>query len=258
MSASNLAVFKIHVSERVAVTTKVDMPSRLGPETPALILAHGANNDLDHPLLATLAKHLSMQAGTIMVRFNFPYAERGSGSRTRLTGERLRRVHDHVVDRAARLIRRSSNAVMGRRILRNWSRGEEGEGLLTAGLVELGYPLHRPGRKETLFTEPLRKIGVPSLFCIGENDPFCDPDLLRPLLEQLLHPGRLYVVAGGDHSLHRAGAGKARVGADGAAAVGAATAATGTGTVASGAADEFLEVAEVVAQFIGEVTGGQV
>ena len=262
MPASNLAVFKIHVNERVAVTTKVDMPARLGPETPALVLAHGANNDLDHPLLATIARYLSSQVGTIVVRFNFPYAERGAGSPDSATTleNAFKRVHDHVVDELAAPgapVFVGGKSMGGRIAAELVSRGEEGEGLLAAGLVELGYPLHRPGHKETLFTEPLRKIGVPSLFCIGENDPFCDADLLRPLLERLLHPGRLYVVAGGDHSLHRAGAGKAKTAgkAATAGAVGAAggAAATGTGTAATTAPDEFLEVAQVVAQFMGEV-----
>jgi predicted alpha/beta-hydrolase family hydrolase len=201
--------------------------------------------------LSTIARHLSAQAGTMVVRFNFPYSERGAGSPDSATTleNTFKRVHDHVVDELAAPeapIFVGGKSMGGRIAAELVSRGEEGEGLLVAGLVELGYPLHRPGHKETLFTEPLRKIGVPSLFCIGENDPFCDPDLLRPLLERLHRPGRLYVVAGGDHSLHRARSGKAR--AD-------ATAGT-VGTVAT-TPDEFLEVAEVVAQFIGEATGAK-
>ncbi len=217
MSASRAAVLKIGVSEQVAVTAKVDVPSAFGPETPALILAHGANNDLDHPLLAAVAAHLSQEAGTMVVRFNFPYVERGAGSpdSAPVLENTFRRVHDHVTDELAAPgapIFIGGKSLGGRIAAELISRGEEGEGLVVAGLVELGYPLHRPGHKESLFTEPLRKIGVPSLFCIGGHDPFCDPDLLRPLLERLLHPGRLYVVAGGDHSLHRAGGGKGEFG----------------------------------------------
>lgn len=209
------------------------MPARLGPETPALILAHGANNDLDHPLLAAVATYLSQQAGTTVVRFNFPYMERGAGApdAAPILENTFRRVHDHVADELAAPgapIFIGGKSLGGRTAAELISRGEEGEGLVAAGLVELGYPLHRPGHKENLVTEPLRKIGVPSLFCIGEHDPFCDPDLLRPLLEQLLHPGRLYVVPGGDHSLHRAGA-------------------------AENGANEFEDVAAQVASFIREV-----
>jgi predicted alpha/beta-hydrolase family hydrolase len=243
LSASGSAVFKIGISEQVAVTAKVEMPAHLGPETPVLILAHGANNDLDHPLLAAVATHLSQQAGTTVVRFNFPYMERGAGSpdAASVLENTFRRVHDHVADELAAPgapIFIGGKSLGGRTAAELISRGEEGEGLVAAGLVELGYPLHRPGHKENLLTEPLRKIGVPSLFCIGEHDPFCDPELLRPLLEQLLHPGRLYVVAGGDHSLHRAGAPKSGAGAVG-----------GEG----GPAAEFEDVLEEVAHFVREV-----
>jgi uncharacterized protein len=213
LSASGSTVFRVVVSEQVAVTAKVEMPTRIGAETPVLIVAHGANNDLDHPLLAALAAHLSQHAGTMVVRFNFPYVERGSGSpdAAPVLENAFKRVHDHVVDQIAAPeapVFIGGKSLGGRIAAELISRGEEGEGLVTAGLVELGYPLHRPGHKETQFTEPLRKIGVPSLFCIGEHDPFCDPELLRPLLDRLLHPGRLYVVPGGDHSLHRAGPGE--------------------------------------------------
>jgi predicted alpha/beta-hydrolase family hydrolase len=233
LSASRAAILKIGVSEQVAVTAKVQAPSRLGLETPVLILAHGANNDLDHPLLAAVAAHLSQEAGTMVVRFNFPYMERGAGSpdSAAVLENAFRRVHDHVADELAAPGARifvGGKSLGGRIAAELISRGEEGEGLVAAGLVELGYPLHRPGHKETLFTEPLRKIGVPSLFCIGGHDPFCDPDLLRPLLERLLHPGKLYVVPGADHSLHRAGGGK-------------------------GGPDEFADVAAEVARFVMEV-----
>jgi uncharacterized protein len=239
LSASGPAVLKIGVSERAAVTAKVDMPARLGPETPVLILAHGANNDLDHPLLAAVAAHLSTHAGTMVVRFNFPYMERGAGSpdSTPVLENAFKRVHDHVADELAAPgapIFIGGKSLGGRIAAELISRGEEGEGLVAAGLVELGYPLHRPGHKETLFTEPLRKIGVPSLFCIGEKDPFCDPDLLRPLLDRLLHPGRLFIVAGGDHSLHRAGGAR------------------------QGDADEFSGVVAEVAGFVAEVSEQQV
>ena len=116
------------------------------------------------------------------------------------------------------------------------SRGEEGEGMVAAGLVELGYPLHRPGHKETLFTEPLRKIGVPSLFLIGEKDPFCDPELLRPLLEQLLHPGSWWWCRAG--TIRCTGRGAAR-----------------PPRRATAGADEFAEVAAEVAKFILRVAG---
>ena len=41
-----------------------------------LVLAHGANNTMDHPLIAGLHERLA-RSGLVTVRFNFPYAEAG-------------------------------------------------------------------------------------------------------------------------------------------------------------------------------------
>jgi predicted alpha/beta-hydrolase family hydrolase len=69
--------------------------------------------------------------------------------------------------------------------------------------VFLGYPLHAPGRKERLRKEHLRRIDVPSLFVEGTRDPFCDLELLRPLVAGLDRPGELLVIEGGGHSYER-------------------------------------------------------
>ncbi len=241
MPASGPAVLKIAVSEHSSVTAKAEMPARIGAGTPVLILAHGANNDLDHPLLVAVTRHAAAQAGAIAVRFNFPYMERGASSPdpAPILEDCFRRVHDHVVDELAAPgapVFIGGKSLGGKTAAELISRGEEGEGIVAAGLVELGYPLHRPGHKENLWTEPLRKIGVPSLFLIGEKDPFCDTDLLRPLLARLLHPAKLVVVPGGDHSLHRAGRAKEPHGESG--------------------VDEFADVADEVARFLDEVAAG--
>ena len=82
------------------------------------------------------------------------------------------------------------------------SRRAEGEGLLAAGLVFLGFPLHAPGKKDQPRLQPLRRIDVPSLFIAGTHDPFCDVETLRKAMAALEHPGTLYLVEGGDRSLH--------------------------------------------------------
>jgi predicted alpha/beta-hydrolase family hydrolase len=243
---------KIAVSEQATITVKVEMPASIGAETPALILAHGANNDLDHPLLVTVAREVAAQAGALVVRFNFPYSERGASSpdSAPVLENAFLRVRDHVVDAVAApgaplLI--GGKSMGGRIAAELLSRGDEDGGITAAGLVELGYPLHRPGHKEKLFTEPLRRITGPSLFLIGERDPFCDVDLLRPLLAGLLLPARLVVVPGGDHSLHRAGVGHPQ------------PERTGETVAPDGAkhnAPEFAEVAAEVARFVAEVAGG--
>ena len=47
------------------------------------------------------------------------------------------------------------------------------------GLVLLGYPLHPPGKPETLRTEHFPRIRIPCLFVSGTRDAFGTPDELQ-------------------------------------------------------------------------------
>ena len=49
------------------------------------------------------------------------------------------------------------------------------EGLPAAGLVLLSYPLHPPGKPETLRVEHFPELQVPCLFLSGDRDPFGKP-----------------------------------------------------------------------------------
>jgi uncharacterized protein len=206
MPGPSTVTLRIAVSDQVAVTAKVDVPDPLESDTPALVLAHGANNDLDHPLLAYLAAQLATNADVMVARFNFPYVEKGAKSPDpqKLLETTFGRVYDHLVQELSApgaSVFVGGKSLGGRVAAELVSRSVEGEGVLATGLIVLGYPLHAPGRADRLHLEPLRHVGVPSLFCVGSRDPLCDPDLLRPVLNALVHPGTLFVVEGGDHSL---------------------------------------------------------
>ena len=171
-----------------------------------LILAHGAKNDLEHPLLVAVAQGLAAMGAASVLRFNFAYAEHGAASPDRL--ERLehvyRRAHDTLVDDevCAPGPLFMGGKSLGARVAAGLSgRHHEGEGLLTRGLVFLGYPLHGPGRSDNPHTDTVCRVDVPSLFVEGTNDPFCSLDVLRPALAEMIPPGRLHVVEGGGHSL---------------------------------------------------------
>lgn len=200
-------VLKVGMPDDVAVTVKIDAPEDPQPRAPLLILAHGANNDLDFPLLTHLATHLPSLVGASVVRFNFPYVERGAAppdARPVLESAFLR-VYDDVAGRCAGTAPRmfiGGKSLGGRTAAELVSRRAEGAGLDADGLIILGYPLHAPGHKERLFLDPIRHIDIPSLFCIGTRDPLCDPKLLEPVLAGFPVPGTLFVVGDGDHSLH--------------------------------------------------------
>ncbi|MBU2601285.1 MAG: hypothetical protein KKA32_03865 [Actinobacteria bacterium] len=174
--------------------------------TPGLVLAHGAKNDLDHPLLTAVARGLAEAGVATVLRFNFAYSERGADSPDRL--DRLeavyRRAHDALTDDEVcppgPLFLGGKS--LGARVAAGMaSRHHEGDGLLSEGLVFLGYPLHAPGRAAEAKLDLLLRLDVPSLFLEGTKDPFCDLTVLRPALERMPVPGRLYVVEGGGHSL---------------------------------------------------------
>lgn len=175
--------------------------------TPGLVLAHGANNDMRQPLLAFVARHLADIGVASVLRFDFPYAHRGAASPDSqpVLQNAYRRAHDALLDDPASppgpifLGGKSLGARVAAELV---SRRAEGDGLPAAGLVFLGFPLHAPGKKNQPRLQPLRRIDVPSLFIAGTRDPFCDLDLLREAMATLAHPGTLFLVEAGDHSLH--------------------------------------------------------
>jgi predicted alpha/beta-hydrolase family hydrolase len=207
MPRSATSTFKMSVADEVAVTVKIDGPARPAPDVPFFILAHGANNDLDFPLLAYLAVHLAEAGLASTVRFNFPYVERGvtSPDPRPILESTFARVYGHVVQELAAPgapVFVGGKSLGGRTAAELVSRRAAGEGLAAAGLIVLGYPLHAMGREDHLWIDPLRHIDIPSLFFVGTRDSLCNPELLRPVLAGLVRPGTLFVVEGGDHSLH--------------------------------------------------------
>jgi predicted alpha/beta-hydrolase family hydrolase len=67
-------------------------------------------------------------------------------------------------------------------------------------LVFLGYPLHPPGRTESLRDAHLPDIAAPLLFVQGTRDAFARPDLLDAVLARLGDRATLHRVDQGDHS----------------------------------------------------------
>ena len=74
------------------------------------------------------------------------------------------------------------------------------EGMETAGLVFLGYPLHAPGKPEKLRDGHLYGLDVPMLFLQGTRDPFALPGELEPVVERIGPNAVLKWFEGGDHS----------------------------------------------------------
>jgi len=168
--------------------------------SPMVLLAHGAANTMDHPLLVFLCRELA-RSGLSCLRFNFPYSEAGrSKPDAQPTLEAAwRRVLAQVKtdpDLAPRHVVAAGKSLGGRVASQMAANGQ----LPADGLIFYGYPLHLPGRKDILRDAHLSAIKSPMLFFAGTRDPFCDLDLMRPVCRRLGDQATLEIIDGGDHS----------------------------------------------------------
>jgi len=169
-----------------------------------LVLAHGANNNMDQPLIAGLHERLARQ-GLVTVRFNFPYAEEGRkppNSDVALEGI-FRLVLEYVgeLEEFKGLEMFLGGKSMGARLAAQLVAQDVGAN----GLVFLGYPLHPPGKPEKLRDQPLYQLPCPVLFIEGSRDPFCRLDLLGRVLAQIPVRCDLHLIPGVGHSFENPG-----------------------------------------------------
>ncbi|MFZ5448550.1 MAG: alpha/beta family hydrolase [Thermodesulfobacteriota bacterium] len=169
-----------------------------------LILAHGANNNMDQPLIAGLYEALA-RAGMVTVRFNFPYSEDGH----------KRPDPDDVLEGVFRLVLEYVTEMDEFKGLELFLGGKSMGARLAAqivakdvgasGLIFLGYPLHPPGKPENLRDQPLYQLPCPALFIEGARDPFCRMDLLGTVLSRMPVRSDLHVIPGVGHSFESGG-----------------------------------------------------
>ena len=76
---------------------------------------------------------------------------------------------------------------------------EEPEPLPALGLALLGYPLHPPGKPETLRVEHFPRLTMPALFVSGTRDSFGTPGELQRFAKKIRGPVTFSWVETGDH-----------------------------------------------------------
>lgn len=191
----------IPVSSDESVSGVFHAPQRFAAgRTIAVLVAHGAGNDMHAPLLVHFSAGLC-RAGYLSLRFNFPYKERGQKAPD--PHEKLVRtwqaafefVQNHPQYGTPQIV--AAGKSMGGRVASQMT--ADGH-LSPKALVFLGYPLHPPGKKKQLRDAHLYRIQIPMLFFTGTRDALCDLDLLKPVVSRLKAPTVLEVVEGGDHS----------------------------------------------------------
>ena len=162
-------------------------------------LGHGAGGDRKTPLLRRLADALaSARPGRGILLYNFPYTDA------------RRRAPDppDVLEMAARAVGDYARESLGARrvVLGGKSMGGRiasqavAKGAAADGLLFLGYPLHPPGRPETLRDRHLPAVRVPMLFVQGTRDSFARWDLLEAVIARLGGTATLHRVEEADHS----------------------------------------------------------
>jgi predicted alpha/beta-hydrolase family hydrolase len=184
------------------VSAVVAYPDSFKPgSSTAIILAHGAGNDMHSPFLCAVHEGLAAR-GYVTVKFNFPYKERGTRvpDRAPILEACYRRVLDTV--RADRDIAAPRIVIGGKSMGGRMASHLAAQGAEVTALLLLGYPLHPAGKPDQLRVAHLDQIRVPMLFFAGTRDALCRLDRLRDALTRLPAPVDLHIIEGGDHSFN--------------------------------------------------------
>ena len=138
--------------------------------------------------------------GLTVVRFNFPYTEKGSRR-----PDPMPVLESRVAEVATRVRAEAPAAPL---VLGGRSMGGRAASMLVAGgfacegLLLLAYPLHPAGKPERLRDAHLARIGVPALCLNGTRDPLCRRDLMDAVVERLPGSFRMHWIEEADHGFH--------------------------------------------------------
>jgi predicted alpha/beta-hydrolase family hydrolase len=163
----------------------------------AVLLAHGAGADMNAAALTTVADALA-DAKIPSLRFNFPYKAAG-----RSGPDRPPVLEASVRDAMAALAKQAKvspdRLVVGGRSMggRICSMVAAEDGAL--GLVLLGYPLHPPGKPDTLRIDHFAKLKMPALFVSGTRDAFGSPDELKKNTKKIKGKVTFHWIESADH-----------------------------------------------------------
>lgn len=124
----------------------------------AVLLTPGASATRDHPSLVALDRALSAD-GITVERIDLPSSRPGP------------KVQAAIVD-AATALAPAELVLGGRSFGGRMCSMAVADGLSAAGLVLISYPLHPPGRPDTMRVEHFPGLEVPCLFVSGTRDAF--------------------------------------------------------------------------------------
>ena len=173
------------------------------PGGDGLVLTHGAGGDCAAPLLVSAAGAFAA-AGYCVLRCDLPFRQRrpkGPPSPSTAAADRAGLGEAVAALRAV---------APGHVLLGGQSYGGRQATMLAAdqpalvdGLLLFSYPLHPPGKPETLRTEHLPRLAVPCVFVQGTADPFGSPAELAAAVGLIAAATRILPIEGAGHDLKR-------------------------------------------------------
>jgi predicted alpha/beta-hydrolase family hydrolase len=169
------------------------------PTAGALLLTPGAGADREHHTLRALDEGLRIPVR----RIDFPYriAGKRAPDRAPVAVGHLRAQAEAFV--AEQRMRPRRLVLGGRSYGGRMCSMAVAEGLPAAGLVLLSYPLHPPGKPETLRIGHFAQLDVPCLFVSGRKDPFGSPAELEREVAGIPGPVEVAWIDGGHDPKNR-------------------------------------------------------
>lgn len=168
-----------------------------GDALAVFVCGHGAGSDMNHRGTLQLSRVLCAQ-GFDVVRFNFPYRDRGSRVPDRMPV--LQASFSSVVMKVRERLPGKRLLIGGRSMGGRVASMLAAEGFGCDGLLLFAYPLHPAGNPEKLRDAHLPQIQVPVLCINGTRDALCDQRLMEQALKKVHTRWQMHWLEGEDHS----------------------------------------------------------
>lgn len=162
------------------------------------VLAHGAGAGMRHRFMEAIAAALA-ERGIASLRYQFPYTEAGARrpDPPAVLEATVRAAVSAAAEAAPGLPLIAGGKSMGGRMTSGAAARRPLPGV--AGLVFLGFPLHRPKQPSEDRAAHLSQVTVPMLFLQGTRDELADLGLITGVCARLGSLATLHVVEGADH-----------------------------------------------------------
>ncbi len=162
------------------------------------VLAHGAGAGMRHRFMEAIASALAAR-GVASLRYQFPYTE--AGARRPDPPAVLEATVRAAVAAAARVAPDLPLIAGGKSMGGRMTSGAAARAPLpgVAGLVFLGFPLHRPKQPSEERAAHLSQVTLPMLFLQGTRDELADLGLITGVCARLGPLATLHVVEAANH-----------------------------------------------------------